>query len=110
MKIEITTSSRTLVLQCDSVTRNDLRYISQFLRDSRPITYDVFISGVGPSKINVIRAIREVTKLGLKEAKELSESAPDAVVVSGVNYQKADDVARLLRSAGATVKVKHHEL
>jgi ribosomal protein L7/L12 len=109
MKIEITTDSRTLILQCDSVTRNDLRYISQFLRDSRPVTYDVFIADVGQAKINTIRMVREVTKLGLKEAKELVEKAPDAVVVSNVSYQAADSAARLVRSSGATVKLKHHE-
>ena len=67
--------------------------------------FDVVLASVGEKKINVIKAVRAVTSLGLKEAKELVESAP-ATVVTAVTKEVAADVKKQLEAEGATVQVK----
>ena len=64
--------------------------------------FDVILASVGEKKINVIKAVRAVTSLGLKEAKELVESAP-ATVVTAVTKEVAADVKKQLEAEGATV-------
>ena len=64
----------------------------------------VSIKEIGPNKINVIKAVREVTSLGLREAKELVESAP-ASVKEGVVKDEADSIKSKLEEAGAVVEV-----
>ena len=66
--------------------------------------FEVSIQEVGPNKINVIKAVREVTSLGLREAKELVESAP-VKVKEGVAKEEADDTKSKLEEAGAVVQV-----
>ena len=66
--------------------------------------FNVMLQEIGPNKINVIKAVREVTTLGLKEAKELVESAPTAVK-EAINKDDADQVKDKLESAGAVVQV-----
>lgn len=67
--------------------------------------FEVHIREIGPNKINVIKAVREVTSLGLREAKELVESAPAAVKES-VPRDEADSVRAKLEEAGAVVEVR----
>ena len=67
--------------------------------------FEVHIREIGPNKINVIKAVREVTSLGLREAKELVESAP-AAVKEAVPRDEADSVKAKLEEAGAVVEVK----
>ena len=67
--------------------------------------FDVILKSIGEKKINVIKAVRAVTSLGLKEAKELVESAP-ATVVSAVTKEVAADVKKQLEAEGATAEVK----
>jgi large subunit ribosomal protein L7/L12 len=67
--------------------------------------FKVTIEVVGENKVPVIKAVREVTNLGLKEAKELVESAPGAVVAENVTKDEAATVKGKLEEAGATVKV-----
>jgi len=67
--------------------------------------FDVILKSVGDKKINVIKAVRAVTSLGLKEAKELVESAP-ATVVTAVTKEVAADVKKQLEAEGATADVK----
>ncbi|MFP3904885.1 MAG: 50S ribosomal protein L7/L12 [Armatimonadota bacterium] len=67
--------------------------------------FTVSIEGEGDQKIQVIKAVREVTSLGLKEAKELVESAPGAVVAEDLPRDEADKVKEALENAGAEVKV-----
>ena len=67
--------------------------------------FNVILSAVGDKKINVIKAVREVTSLGLKEAKDLVEGAPKAVK-EGVNKDEAAKLKKQLEDAGATVEVK----
>jgi len=67
--------------------------------------FDVTLTGIGDNKINVIKAVREVTSLGLREAKELVEAAPTAVKES-VPREEADDIKSKLEEAGAAVEVK----
>ncbi len=67
--------------------------------------FDVILKSVGEKKINVIKAVRAVTSLGLKEAKELVESAP-ATVVTAVTKEVAADVKKQLEDEGATAEVK----
>ena len=67
--------------------------------------FDVVLEGFGDNKIAVIKAVREITGLGLKEAKEVVESAP-APVQEGVAKDKAEEIKAKLEEAGATVEVK----
>jgi len=67
--------------------------------------FSVLLKEIGANKINVIKAVREVTTLGLKEAKELVESAPKAVK-EGISKDEANSVKQKLEAAGATVEVK----
>jgi large subunit ribosomal protein L7/L12 len=63
------------------------------------------LKDIGPNKINVIKAVREVTTLGLKEAKDLVESAP-ANIKEGVTKSEADEIKKKLEEAGAVVELK----
>ena len=67
--------------------------------------YTVVLSAVGEKKINVIKAVREVTSLGLKEAKDLVEGAPKPVK-EGVSKEEADAIKKKFEDAGATVEIK----
>jgi large subunit ribosomal protein L7/L12 len=67
--------------------------------------FDVILQAIGGNKINVIKVVREVTALGLKEAKDLVEAAPKAVK-EGVSKEEAETVKQKLTDAGATVEVK----
>jgi len=67
--------------------------------------FDVILSEIGANKVNVIKAVREITGLGLKEAKDLVDSAP-AAVKEGVNQEEADSVKAQLEEAGASVEVR----
>jgi large subunit ribosomal protein L7/L12 len=67
--------------------------------------FDVVLQAVGSNKINVIKVVREVTALGLKEAKDLVEAAPKAVK-EGVSKEEAETIKQKLSDAGATVEVK----
>ena len=66
--------------------------------------FDVVIKEPGPKKIEVIKAIRQLTSLGLKEAKDLAET-PDAKVLEGVGKEAANDAKSKLDAAGATVEL-----
>ena len=72
--------------------------------DEEQTEFEVTIKEIGPNKINVIKAVREVTSLGLREAKELVESAPTAVK-EGVVKDEADSIKSKLEEAGAVVEV-----
>ena len=67
--------------------------------------FDVVLTGVGEKKIQVIKVVREITSLGLKEAKALVDDAPNAVK-EGVTKQEAEDIQNRLQEAGATVEIK----
>jgi large subunit ribosomal protein L7/L12 len=66
--------------------------------------FNVVLTDFGPNKINVIKAVREVTTLGLKEAKDLVEAAP-ATVKEGVDKAEAESIRAKLADAGASVQV-----
>lgn len=67
--------------------------------------FDVILQAAGGNKINVIKVVREVTALGLKEAKDLVEAAPKAVK-EGVSKEEAETIKQKLTDVGATVEVK----
>ncbi len=67
--------------------------------------FEVNLKEIGPNKINVIKAVREVTSLGLREAKELVESAP-AAVREGIAKGEAEEIKTKLEAAGAAVEIK----
>ena len=67
--------------------------------------FDVVLKSFGASKLNVIKAVREITGLGLKEAKEMVEGAPKAVK-EGVSKDEAENIKKALEEAGAEVEVK----
>lgn len=68
-------------------------------------TFDVVLAAFGEKKINVIKEVRAITGLGLKEAKDLVEGAPKSVK-EGVNKDEADKIKAQLEGAGATVELK----
>ncbi|ROR01742.1 50S ribosomal protein L7/L12 [Desulfosoma caldarium] len=67
--------------------------------------FDVVITAVGDKKINVIKEVRALTSLGLKEAKDLVENLP-GVVKEGIPKAEAEEIAKKLTEAGATVEIK----
>jgi large subunit ribosomal protein L7/L12 len=67
--------------------------------------FDVVLKAAGEKKINVIKAVREVTSLGLKEAKDLVESAP-ATIKEGVSKDEAESIKKKFEEAGATIEIK----
>jgi large subunit ribosomal protein L7/L12 len=67
--------------------------------------FDVVLTDFGAKKINVIKAVRQLTTLGLKEAKDLVESAP-APVQEGISKEAAEEAKSVLEEAGATVELK----
>ena len=67
--------------------------------------FDVVLASCGEKKVGVIKAVREATGLGLKEAKDLVESAP-APIKEGVNKAEAEELKKKLEEAGATVELK----
>ena len=67
--------------------------------------FDVFLNSIGDKKINVIKVVREVTSLGLKEAKELVESAP-AKVKEAVGKDEAEEIKKKFEEVGAQMEIK----
>jgi large subunit ribosomal protein L7/L12 len=67
--------------------------------------FNVILTAAGANKINVIKAVREVTNLGLKEAKDLVDGAPKPIK-EGVNKEEAEAIKKKFTDAGATVEVK----
>jgi len=67
--------------------------------------FDVILVSAGAKKINVIKAVREITKLGLKEAKEMVDTAPQKVA-EGITKEEAEAMKKTFEEAGATVEVK----
>lgn len=67
--------------------------------------FDVMLTDIGSQKIQVIKAVRELTQLGLKEAKDMVEATPKAIK-EGVNKEEADAAKARLEEAGATVELK----
>lgn len=70
-----------------------------------PSVFDVILAGAGTNKIQVIKEIRVVTSLGLKEAKDLVESAPKPVK-TGIKKEEAEEIKKKLEAAGAQVQLK----
>ena len=69
-------------------------------------SFNVVITKVGEKKIEVIKAVRSITSLGLKEAKDAVESAPPIVIKEGVNKEESEKMKKLLEEAGAAVELK----
>ncbi len=72
---------------------------------AEPTEFDAVLMDHGPKKIQVIKALRELTSLGLKEAKEVVESAPKAIK-EAVSKEEAEEVKKKLEDAGGTVEIK----
>lgn len=68
-------------------------------------TWDVILTDVGQTKMNVIKAVKEITGLGLKESKEIVDACPKAIK-EGVSATDADEIKKKLEEAGATVEIK----
>lgn len=67
--------------------------------------FDVVLTGIGEKKVNVIKAVRELTGLGLKEAKEMVDGAP-STIKEGASKAEADEAKKKLEEAGASVELK----
>lgn len=68
--------------------------------------FNVVLTDVGAEKIQVIKAVREITSLGLKEAKEVVEAAPGAVLAEEVTKEEAEKMKEKMEAVGATVELK----
>lgn len=75
------------------------------VEEAEKTEFDVVLTGVGDKKIQVIKVVRSVTNLGLKEAKELVDRAPNKVK-EGVSKEDAENIKKQLEEAGATVDIK----
>ncbi len=73
--------------------------------ESEKTSFDVILASFGDKKINVIKEVRALTSLGLKEAKDLVESAPKPIK-EGVNKDEAEEIKKKLEEAGASVELK----
>src|SRR5262245_29352680 len=73
--------------------------------DEEKTEFNVVLTAVGGNKIGVIKAVREITSLGLKEAKDLVESAPKPIK-EGVSKDEAENIKKKFTEAGATVEIK----
>ena len=73
--------------------------------DAEPTEFNAILTGFGDKKIQVIKALRELTSLGLKEAKEVVESAPKPIK-EGVSKEDAEEVKKKIEEAGGTVEIK----
>jgi len=78
--------------------------VAEAAAEEEQTEFDVKITDIGAKKINVIKAVREVTPLGLKEAKDLVESAP-VVVLEQIGKEAADEAKEKLEAAGASVEL-----
>ena len=67
--------------------------------------YEVILTSAGEAKMNVIKAVKDILGLGLKEAKELVDAAPKSVK-AGISKEEADEIAKKLQDAGASVELK----
>ncbi len=79
--------------------------VSEGAAEEEQVSFDVVLTGVGDKKIQVIKAVRALTNLGLKEAKDLVEGAPKAVK-EGVAKAEAEEAKSQLEDAGAAVQIK----
>jgi large subunit ribosomal protein L7/L12 len=70
-----------------------------------PTSFNVILTAIGEKKINIIKTVREITALGLKEAKDLVESAPKAIK-EGVTMDEANELKKKFEAEGATVEIK----
>jgi large subunit ribosomal protein L7/L12 len=75
------------------------------IEEEEQTEFSVILQEIGPNKINVIKAVREVTTLGLREAKSVVEAAPKAIK-EGVSKEEAADVQKKLEAAGAKAELK----
>ena len=75
------------------------------VQEEEKTEFNVILAKIGENKINVIKAVREITGLGLKEAKDLVEGAPKAVK-EGLPKAQAEEIKKKLEDAGATVEIK----
>ena len=73
--------------------------------DAEKDTFDIILAAIGEKKINVIKEVRVITQLGLKEAKDLVESAPK-LLKEGVKKEEAEEIKKKLEEVGATVELK----
>ena len=96
-------ATQEFIQQIDSLTVLELNNLVKALEEKTE--FDVVLKATGEKKINVIKAVREVTSLGLKEAKDLVESAP-ATVKEAVSKDEAEAVKKKFEEAGATVEIK----
>jgi large subunit ribosomal protein L7/L12 len=79
--------------------------VAEDIEEEEKTEFDVILKEIGPKKIQVIKAVRQVTSLGLKEAKDLVDSAP-STVIEGVPKESAEEIKGKLEAEGAVVEVK----
>jgi large subunit ribosomal protein L7/L12 len=98
--------SAALVIPSDAMKgRVDVRDTDLEPEPEEQYEFDVILQEVGPKKINVIKEVRQLKSLGLKEAKDLVDSAP-TTLGTGYSKEEAENIVRLLATVGATAEIK----
>ncbi len=93
-----------LIVNDDGVHSQGIKAAAEAVEEEQT-SFDVVLTGAGDKMIQVIKAVRELTSLGLKEAKELVDSAPKPVK-SGVSKEEADSIKAKLEEQGALLELK----
>ena len=104
------TGKRDVHIIKKSVINNGIRQsFDRFIirrRKAEQTEFTVILKSAGQAKLGVVKAVKEITGLGLKEAKELTDKAPDAIIKEKVSKAEADQIKAALEEAGAEVEVK----
>ncbi|WP_343154808.1 50S ribosomal protein L7/L12 [Buchnera aphidicola (Pseudoregma panicola)] len=79
--------------------------VLQTEKEKEKTEFKVFLKSIGPNKISVIKAIRSITNLGLKESKDIVDSAP-TIIKENINKKESEDIKNILEKSGATVEIK----
>ncbi|QCI26589.1 50S ribosomal protein L7/L12 [Buchnera aphidicola (Thelaxes californica)] len=87
-----------------SISMNQVQGSNQLKKEEKT-EFDVFLKKIGPNKVSVIKAVRTATSLGLKEAKDLVESAP-TVIKEKINHDDAQKLKKILEETGAESEIK----
>jgi large subunit ribosomal protein L7/L12 len=102
---EFGVSAAPVALAAAPASAGDSSGDSKDASEEEEATVTVILADMGENKINVIKAVRQVTTLGLKEAKDLVEAAPKAVK-EGISKEEANEIKEKLEGAGASVKIE----
>ena len=97
---------KALAEELVNLSVKDVQELAQIAAAAEQTEFNVVLKSAGQAKLGVVKAVKEITGLGLKEAKDLVDKAPDAVVKEKVSKAEAEQIKATLEEAGAEVEVK----